>query len=74
MSQIDLATNAPATKNMNPDSAEKNPGMMIRKMAAILRKNVPSMATFSADRLFFYKWVTRIIVLIIVLYNSNDEV
>jgi hypothetical protein len=39
---------------MNPASGENTPGMMIRKIAAIRLMNVPSIATFSADRLFFY--------------------
>ena len=54
MSQIDLETNAAATKSMKPASAENTPGIMILRMALIRWKKTASMATFSADLLFFY--------------------
>jgi hypothetical protein len=54
MSQIDLETNAAATKSMKPASAENTPGMIILRIAIIRLKKTPSIATFSADLLFFY--------------------
>lgn len=54
MSQIDLETNAAATKSIKPASAEKTPGIMILRMALIRWKKTASIATLSADLLFFY--------------------
>jgi hypothetical protein len=46
---------------MKPASGENTPGMMIRKMAAMRLMNVPSIATFSADLLFFCEKMLKLL-------------